>query len=384
LNSVRPFSRSAEQTGLLCSHSIEWLPIVDESGKVVGSATRGECHSGSRLLHPVVHLHVFNSKGDIYLQKRPEWKDIQPGKWDTAVGGHVDYGETPEEALHREVREELGITDFTSEFVDKYVFDSKRERELVYVNRTTYDGEIHPSTDELDGGRFWTMQEIREAMGQGVLTPNFESEFLRFFECKRPWAERKRCFGKERVMIKDATKGQAAEIARLIMMAMTDDCCLHFCGKGYGLSDFRKMMTSLVEREDSQYSYRNALVAMDEDKVVGISVSYDGGKLHQLRPAFIEAAKEYIGKDHSGMDDETQAGELYLDSLAVLPEYRRHGIASRLIRATKERADKMGLPCVGLLVDKGNPSGEALYSSVGFQYANDNMWGGHPMKHLVL
>ena len=162
----------------------EIFPIVDEDGGVVGSATRGECHSGTKLLHPVVHLHVFNSQGDIYLQRRPAWKDIQPGKWDTAVGGHVDYGETPEEALRREVREELGMSDFTPEFVDQYVFESKRERELVYVNRTTYDGEIRPSAEELDGGRFWTMREIREAMGKDILTPNFESEF-------------KRCFGRE-------------------------------------------------------------------------------------------------------------------------------------------------------------------------------------------
>ena len=186
------------------------------------------------------------------------------------------------------------------------------------------------------------------------------------------------------IEIREATKNQAAEIASLIMMAMTDDCCLYFCGDSYGLEDFRQMMTMLVEREDSQYSYKNTLVAMDASKVVGISVSYDGGRLHELRRAFIEAAKKHIGKDHSGMDDETQAGELYLDSLAVLPEYRYRGIAKRLIEATKDKADSMGLPCVGLLVDKGNPSGEALYSSVGFRYANDNMWGGHPMKHLTL
>lgn len=159
----------------------EKFPLVDEEGRVIGSATRGECHNGSRLLHPVVHLHVFNSAGDIYLQKRPEWKDIQPRKWDTAVGGHMDYGETPEQALRREVNEELGITDFVPEFVDKYVFDSKRERELVYVNRTTYDGPVRPSAEELDGGRFWTMQEIKEAMGKEILTPNFESEFKRCF-----------------------------------------------------------------------------------------------------------------------------------------------------------------------------------------------------------
>ena len=144
------------------------------------------------------------------------------------------------------------------------------------------------------------------------------------------------------------------------------------------------MMTMLVEREDSQYSYQNTLVAMDAEQVVGISVSYDGGCLRELRRAFIEAAKEQIGKDHSGMDDETQAGELYLDSLAVLPDYRRQGIARKLLLATKERANRQDLPCVGLLVDKDNPVGEALYTSVGFQYVNDNQWGGHPMKHLIL
>ena len=186
------------------------------------------------------------------------------------------------------------------------------------------------------------------------------------------------------IEIKDARKEQAADIARLIMMAMTDDCCLHFCGVGHGLDDFLRMMILLVERDDSQYSYRNTLVAMHEEQVVGIAVSYDGARLHTLRRAFIQAARTYIGKDHSDIDDETQAGELYLDSLAVVPNYRRQGIAQRLLMATKEKADRMRLPCVGLLVDKGNPSAERLYASVGFRYANDSSWGGHPMKHLVL
>ena len=142
---------------------LETFPLVDENGVVIGSATRGECHDGSKLLHPVVHLHVFNSKGELYLQKRPAWKDIQPGKWDTAVGGHIDYGETPEEALTREVREELGITDFAPERVGQYVFESRREREYVYVHKTVYDGPIAPSREELAGGRFWTIDEIKNA-----------------------------------------------------------------------------------------------------------------------------------------------------------------------------------------------------------------------------
>ena len=105
-------------------------------------------------------------------------KDIQPGKWDTAVGGHIDLGESVEMALKREVKEELGIEDFTSELLTHYVFESSREKELVFAHKTVYDGEIHPS-EELDGGRFWSIEEIKANMGKGVFTPNFESEFKR-------------------------------------------------------------------------------------------------------------------------------------------------------------------------------------------------------------
>ena len=153
----------------------EMFPVVDEQGNIVGAATRGECHGGGKLLHPVVHLHVFDSAGRLYLQRRPSWKDIQPGKWDTAVGGHVDLGESVEQALRREAREELGIADFTPRPVAHYVFESARERELVFSFRTVYDGPIRPS-DELDGGRFWTVDEIRDNIGKGVFTPNFEGE----------------------------------------------------------------------------------------------------------------------------------------------------------------------------------------------------------------
>lgn len=159
----------------------ELFPIVDEVGNTLGAVTRGEAHAGTRILHPVVHLHLFNSAGELYLQRRPLWKDIQPGKWDTACGGHMAYGETPAEALSREVAEELGISDFVAEPLGQYVFDSKRERELVYVNKTIYDGPVHPSTDELDGGRFWSVEEIMGAMGKGILTPNFEQEYQQFF-----------------------------------------------------------------------------------------------------------------------------------------------------------------------------------------------------------
>ncbi len=160
----------------------EMFPLVDEQGNIIGAITRGEAHDGSKKLHPVVHLHVFNSKGEIYLQKRPAWKDIQPSKWDTACGGHIDLGEDVKTSLKREVREELGITDFTPQDMGHYVFESAREKEIVYVHKTIYNGDIQPSKEELDGGRFWSRDEILSNIGKNIFTPNFENEYTKFFK----------------------------------------------------------------------------------------------------------------------------------------------------------------------------------------------------------
>ncbi|MDY4564178.1 MAG: NUDIX domain-containing protein [Alloprevotella sp.] len=130
-----------------------------------------------------MHLHVFNPAGELYLQRRPLWKDIQPGKWDTAVGGHVDLGEEILSALLRETREELGLTDFEPEFMQKYVFESEREKELVHVFRIVTTKTPHP-TDELDGGRFFSEEEIRQRLQTNFFTPNFEQEWKRLFDAK--------------------------------------------------------------------------------------------------------------------------------------------------------------------------------------------------------
>lgn len=155
----------------------ELFPVIDEHGHTIGKATRKECHNGSKLLHPVIHLQIFNKNGDLYLQKRAITKDIQPGKWDTAVGGHIDYGEEVENALFREAREELGITDFSPVLSFSYIFESEIEREMVYSYRTVYDGEIIPDKDELETGDFWSIAEIEQNIGKGIFTPNFENEF---------------------------------------------------------------------------------------------------------------------------------------------------------------------------------------------------------------
>lgn len=160
----------------------ELLPVVNAEGEVVGRATRGECHGGSMLLHPVVHLHVLDPAGRLYLQHRPLWKDIQPGRWDTAVGGHVDWGETVDEALRREAREELGLEDFRPVFLFRYVFESPKERELIHAYRAVAEALPCPSA-ELDGGAFFTRREICERLGTDFFTPNFEQEWERISGC---------------------------------------------------------------------------------------------------------------------------------------------------------------------------------------------------------
>ena len=185
------------------------------------------------------------------------------------------------------------------------------------------------------------------------------------------------------MVITKATINHANAVARLIMQAMNYDCCRYFAGPDHTLSDFESVMTALVESEYSQYSYTNAIVALDDNgEVAGVCVSYDGKDLHRLREAFVSAARKAFGRDFSSMTDETQAGELYIDSIAVESRYRGKGIAGQLLDATKQKARQLGIPAVGLLVDKGNPDAERLYLRHGFEYVGDNTWGGHPMKHL--
>ena len=153
------------------------MPVVEENGLVIGQATRKTVHGGSKLMHPVVHLHIINREGCLYIQKRSMKKDLLPGLWDTAVGGHVDYGESLEEALYRESSEELGFREFNPVYLKSYVWESTREKELVNVFAAVGNFVLKPDLDEVSEGRYRDMAEIEANLGMGLFTPNFEQEF---------------------------------------------------------------------------------------------------------------------------------------------------------------------------------------------------------------
>lgn len=168
-----PTADSLPQT----AQQVEYFPIVEPNGLVIGRSTREYCHGGAKPLHPVIHVHIIDRLSRIYLQKRSMKKDIQPGKWDTAVGGHVSYGESIVEAVYREAYEELRLIEFNPIHIETYQFESPVEKEMVSIFAAVGSYELTPDLDEVDEGRWWPVEEIDANIGKGVFTPNFESEF---------------------------------------------------------------------------------------------------------------------------------------------------------------------------------------------------------------
>jgi isopentenyldiphosphate isomerase len=166
-------------------HKTELFDIVDEQDRVIGQAPRSKCHGDPSLVHRVAHVLVFNPGGDLLLQKRSMSKDIQPGRWDTSVGGHLDPGESYLEAARREMEEELGVKGVPLTFLYHSKIRNEIESENVATYLTVYDGPIRFSPDEIDSVRFWRRDEIESALGRGVFTPNFEEEWGSFKDWSR-------------------------------------------------------------------------------------------------------------------------------------------------------------------------------------------------------
>lgn len=176
-----------------------------------------------------------------------------------------------------------------------------------------------------------------------------------------------------------ARRQDAALIGASVVEAIGEEIALNLAGDNHTVKDVIDMFAALAEREDTQYSYRNTLVALDDNgEAIGVCVAYDGALLHTLRKAFFEAVSSRLGLNLEDVEDECVPDEFYLDTLAVLPTHRGKGIAAELIKATVERARECGKPA-GLLVDKDNPRARRLYERVGFVQVDER-----PFVHVLM
>ena len=185
-----------------------------------------------------------------------------------------------------------------------------------------------------------------------------------------------------------ARQQDAPYIGKAVCYGIGEEICLDFAGPGGTVADVEKFFTALAAGTDSQYSYLNAIVAVDDSRagepVMGVCVGYDGAELHRLRQAFFDAMLAEKGRDMPGMADETSPDEFYLDTLAVMPEYRGHGVGGALLMALAERGSRLTGKPAALLVDYDNPKAEALYRRLGFRHKDDRPFAGVRMKHMVL
>ncbi|MBN2429794.1 MAG: NUDIX domain-containing protein [Deltaproteobacteria bacterium] len=163
----------------------EIFEIVDGDDRVIGQALRSECHGNPGLIHRVAHILVFNGSQQVLLQKRSMAKDIQPGRWDTSVGGHLMPGEGYLAAAVREAQEEVGLNDIDLEFLYYSQIRNNIESENIATFRAFSEGPFEFNCSEIDELRFWEPHEVLNKIGQGVFTPNFEEEWKLYLQ----WVE---------------------------------------------------------------------------------------------------------------------------------------------------------------------------------------------------
>jgi len=158
----------------------ELCDIVTEENIVVGHRARSDCHGNPELIHRAVHILVFNSDWQLLLQKRSLSKEVQPGRWDSSVGGHVEAGENYLAAARREMKEELGLSELPLTLLYPSKIRNSFESENVMTFLARYDGAVDFSAEEIAEVRYWTPEEIDQVIGKEILTPNFEEEWGRW------------------------------------------------------------------------------------------------------------------------------------------------------------------------------------------------------------
>ena len=143
----------------LAQSASEMFDVVDEEDRVLGPKPRETVHVNN-LRHRAVHILITNTAGELFLQKRSLWKDRNPALWDSSTAGHVDAGETYEQAAHRELEEEIGITcDLTP--IGRLPCSEDTGWEFIHVFHGRHEGPFRLAPLELETGAFFPVAQIR-------------------------------------------------------------------------------------------------------------------------------------------------------------------------------------------------------------------------------
>lgn len=171
----------------------------------------------------------------------------------------------------------------------------------------------------------------------------------------------------------------APVIAQHILLAM-EEIAYQFIGE----RDYDKayeFIYSLVMQGQNQYSFENCLVIKENDIVVATAVIYDGALLHTLRQPVAQIVEKIFQKDFNP-EDETQAGEFYIDCIGVDSNYQGKGLGSKMLQYLIQEFAHHRKQNLGLLVDKNNPQAKKLYLKLGFQIVGEKTLTGKLMEHL--
>ena len=162
----------------------EIIAIVDEDNRVVGSAPRREMRA-RRLPHRSTYILVFNSRGEVYVQKRTRTKDVFPGYYDPAAGGVVLAGESYLDGATRELEEEMGIRGVPLESLFEFYHADDRSRVWGAAYRCVYDGPVTLQEEEVESGAFMPVDSVFEAAATQSFTPDGLYVLRRYAETAR-------------------------------------------------------------------------------------------------------------------------------------------------------------------------------------------------------
>jgi len=162
---------------------MEYFDIVDERDRVISKMTRKNCHSNPHFIHRTVHVFVFNSKKQLFVQKRGENKDMYPGFFGSSATGHVEAGDNYSNTAFRETKEELGFEPEMLTPMFKILIRNEEQSEFITVFFCFHKGQITANPAEMVGGEFMDVEEVKNQIDEkkDEFTPFFKETFLKYY-----------------------------------------------------------------------------------------------------------------------------------------------------------------------------------------------------------